>query len=111
MIWLRRITGLSHRIAWALLFATVTWAAYEYSFPRESWFARVALAVDLPVALSGLVLPFPFQGIDLYFGKSIGHNMASLELLEWHIRASVPGYLFLMYLPNLVYWAYRRMRK
>ena len=104
------LPGLSHRIAWALLFGTLTWAGSIFPLPQQSWLVRAAIVLDYPVALAGLVLPPHLQGIDLFFARGAGHNMEPLTILVWHLRAAVLVYVGLLYIPNACFWAIRSVR-
>jgi hypothetical protein len=108
----RWLVGLSHRVACATLIGIYTWLfSYLPYSATPRLLGDLAYIFDFPVAAASLVLPFPFKGIDLFFGRGVGEFMSKETLLFWHLRVAIPVYVLLFYVPNLIKGGFGLIRK
>lgn len=110
------LLGLLHRIAYAALVSCVVWiATWDYPAAGEltvTSFHRVAIWLDLPIALATQVVPCDEFAVDLWFtvqgGEPCPINATPREQLLNHMRLGIPVYALIFYLPNLALLLYRR---
>jgi hypothetical protein len=110
------LVGFVHRVAYATLFALLTWHACTSPFGESVIQRRIVTAIcytlDYPTALVGRITA-PYRGMDVIFDQG-GEwcDFCSAQQRLWnHVRFAVPVYLVLFYVPNIVLWILRRFRK
>jgi hypothetical protein len=105
-----RLLGFCHRLAYALLIAGSTWLfAWLPNDLARSAVCRAAFqALNFPVALVSLYLPFEWQAVDIVLGRDLPETFNTSAFLWRNVRTAVPVYLVVFYLPSLVLYMRRR---
>lgn len=110
----RLIVGLSHRVAYATVFALAAWHACTW--PLESTKQRAVVkaacyAFNFPTAVIGRITT-PYRGMDPFFdrGGEWCDFCSAQQVLWYHLRFAVPVYVALFYFPTLVLWIVRKWR-
>lgn len=103
MLW-KRLAGLAHRIAYATVAGLLCWVFAVHSFQRiDPGVSRaIALTLDAPVVLANHLLPGEWRGLNLFSGQPQGEFISHEDILLLHLRAAIPTYVALFYLPNLL---------
>lgn len=102
---LRAVIGFVHRVVYAALIGIVTWlmAIFPIGVVNSLLLMLILKVFDFPVAVAGLLLPWEYTGIDLFFGHGFGVGApAPEEILLRHLRVAIPVYVLLFYVPNLI---------
>lgn len=109
----KRVVGLSHRFAYATVAGLLCWVFAAHSFqsidPRMS--RAIALTLDAPVVVANHLLPSRWRGLNLFSGQPQGEFIRHEEILWLHLRAAIPTYVALFYVPNLICLAMRAWRR
>ena len=109
---MRYVIGFFHRLAYAVALGFVSFTLAAVPLGIDSDTEQVAsFVVGLPLALAWRLLPLNWRGIDVISRGSFGEWLNFREALFYHLRAAVPTYLVLFYLPNAVAMVWRAMRR
>jgi hypothetical protein len=111
----RHLLGFIHRVAYAGLFALISWHACTWPFGESSTQRTVVAAVcytfNAPTAVVGRITA-PYRGMDALFdrGGEWCDFCSPQQVLWYHIRFAVPIYVVLFYIPTVAAWIIRRWR-
>ena len=107
--------GLVHRVMYAKLLAAFVWylAVVPYAvtpIPRAIHHPLL-LILDLPLAPVSTHLPSQLKTIDAFSSARQPEYDSVWQYLHVHLRTAVPIYVVVFYVPALVQWVRRRVRR
>lgn len=107
---MKHLLGLTHRIAYALVFSLSSWLACSSPVGRGESAQRVlCLTLDWPIAVVGQFVP-RWRGIDVFYGSGTCDFCTTGDFFFPHVGLGVVVYVALFYIPTLVVWVVSRWR-
>src|SRR5437879_1721394 len=110
-LWRRAAIGLVHRVVYATLLGAFVWyltvVPYSITPIPPAVHHSLLLILDLPLALVSAHLPWQLKTVDAFSSERQPEYANQWEYLYVHLRAAVPIYAGLFYLPNLLTWIVR----